>query len=518
MRRHHQHVDTFPFLAVLLCAMGSLILVLLVMDRRSKLVAQARANEQARRQVQDHARAHARLKADTEVKKKAQKVDWEKKRDALRARVDAEEKGLSEQLRQVQRQLAEAAARARQEVAIVRKLRQQLEEEKSRLAKQEQILAGTRKEAEEIVGKVAKADRSRAKLAGELVQLEKLIRELQTTRERDEQTYSVIPYHGKRGDNRSPIYIECAANGLVFHPDRFQLDSSAEEAIRTEIARRKAAQKDPPGSEARPYLMVLVRPDGIRRFYDLQAAIRGLSVDFGYELVNADWQFRFPDRHAKPSPAPAPAPAPASTPAPPVRLVNPEPVASGVGLTRPVPFGRELPSAPQAGSVVSSHRPTSRPAETGIETPSLLPGAGGSPKGTATPPKTGIRGEQGPRGGPAPLRPAQITGPRDWTVFVECKGEMIIVHPTQTQISIEHLNHNPAHNRFYQFVRQTIAKRHARVQPGDKPTRVQVRFLIHRDGERVFHRAYPLLETLPVDTSRYNLLPDEDVNRIIAGY
>src|ERR687884_615798 len=34
-RRQRLQVSTFPFLAVLLCAMGSLILLLLVMDRRA---------------------------------------------------------------------------------------------------------------------------------------------------------------------------------------------------------------------------------------------------------------------------------------------------------------------------------------------------------------------------------------------------------------------------------------------------------------------------------------------------
>ena len=34
-RRHKLEVSTFPFLAVLLCAMGSLILLLLVIDRRA---------------------------------------------------------------------------------------------------------------------------------------------------------------------------------------------------------------------------------------------------------------------------------------------------------------------------------------------------------------------------------------------------------------------------------------------------------------------------------------------------
>src|SRR5438067_4388286 len=38
-RRRHLEVSTFPFLAVLLCTMGSLILLLLVLDRRAKIVA-----------------------------------------------------------------------------------------------------------------------------------------------------------------------------------------------------------------------------------------------------------------------------------------------------------------------------------------------------------------------------------------------------------------------------------------------------------------------------------------------
>jgi len=36
-RRHKLEVSTFPFLAVLLCAMGALILLLLIMDRRAKI-------------------------------------------------------------------------------------------------------------------------------------------------------------------------------------------------------------------------------------------------------------------------------------------------------------------------------------------------------------------------------------------------------------------------------------------------------------------------------------------------
>ena len=40
-RRHVVQVDTFPFLAVLLCTMGALMLVLMFVDRRARVVARA---------------------------------------------------------------------------------------------------------------------------------------------------------------------------------------------------------------------------------------------------------------------------------------------------------------------------------------------------------------------------------------------------------------------------------------------------------------------------------------------
>ena len=46
-RRKHLEVSTFPFLAVLLCTMGSLILVLLAMDGKARKAALARSQEKA---------------------------------------------------------------------------------------------------------------------------------------------------------------------------------------------------------------------------------------------------------------------------------------------------------------------------------------------------------------------------------------------------------------------------------------------------------------------------------------
>src|SRR6059058_2558245 len=70
-RRHKLEVSTFPFLAVLLCAMGSLILLLLVIDRRAKAVARAKALAVAVKAEADDARAAADRAAELERRRHA---------------------------------------------------------------------------------------------------------------------------------------------------------------------------------------------------------------------------------------------------------------------------------------------------------------------------------------------------------------------------------------------------------------------------------------------------------------
>src|SRR5919204_3722110 len=70
-RRHKLEVSTFPFLAVLLCAMGSLILLLLVIDRRAKAVARAKALEAAMKAEAEDERAAAARAAELERRRQA---------------------------------------------------------------------------------------------------------------------------------------------------------------------------------------------------------------------------------------------------------------------------------------------------------------------------------------------------------------------------------------------------------------------------------------------------------------
>src|SRR5437016_3722328 len=100
-RRHKLEVSTFPFLAVLLCAMGSLILLLLVIDRRARAVAlakAARAAEEAAHRVeeQDSARVEAR------------RAELDRRRQALHALLLQQDQSLRDKAGKVKGQVESA--------------------------------------------------------------------------------------------------------------------------------------------------------------------------------------------------------------------------------------------------------------------------------------------------------------------------------------------------------------------------------------------------------------------------
>jgi hypothetical protein len=319
-RRKHLEVSTFPFLAVLLCAMGALILVLMAMDRKARQAAEARGKDEAAAAEAEYNRQVARRLREHEGKKRAQRQAWEKKRDALRTRVRAEEEALDRELHRVQAHLLEVARKLRAEQADLEQLRGVADKEKRRLAGQEQAVATARRESAQSSAKLTATDRARARLASELVDLEKSLKELAEARRRDASTWSVVPYRGKRGESRRPVYVECTAKGIIFHPDEQPLPPHGDlrGALRKRLARQQQRLEAMGVTDRRAYVMLLVRPDGMGRYYEIQAAARELGVDFGYEFVDADWVLRFPEDDSE-APLPLTARAPSAANAPPRR-------------------------------------------------------------------------------------------------------------------------------------------------------------------------------------------------------
>jgi hypothetical protein len=306
-RRHKLQVSTFPFLAVLLCAMGALLLVLLVMDRRAHAAALARAEQALRRTVGETTREAEARRSALETARKEANDARERNRGAEHARLASQVGEVEAEIQAVRDQMAKAAERLLAEQDEETVLKQKIEAEHDRVRVEEQSLV--RVHADEAT-RTAQSESSRqalTQMTGELARLERALTDLKAAREKEKNTYSVVPYNGKRGENRRPLYVECAAGEVIFHPDHLALaESRASSEVQAEVERRLVRQKQQlPSAQAAaftPYLMLLVRPDGVLSYYRLRESLRGLKIDFGYEFIDKDWVLDFPADDAAPTP------------------------------------------------------------------------------------------------------------------------------------------------------------------------------------------------------------------------
>ncbi len=373
-RRHGLRVETFPFLAVLLCAMGSLILLLLVMDRRAKAVARAKTLRKAAELVARHDEDGA-----------ARRAEWERRRQALHDQLAAEDRAVLDRLHGLRQDVDQATSRFGREENESRLLEQRLRAGKARLAALAAELTGQQQSVRRTAAQAQAAQDEASRLTASLEQLERTLAEVKAERKRQAETYSLVPYRGKHGDNRRPIYVECTADGVVLHPERTQVAASrlAGPDVRKEIERRLESR--PSGDK--PYLLMLVRPEGIVNYYAVLAGLQGLKAEYGYEFVDSAWVLDFAEERTTPQPwtaARAPLVDESSNPA---------------GPTRPRPRGMFPGDRPRsAPGVLTSN--TGGPGGTG-ESPT---GWSAAPAGQAAGGPGGSAQAVGGSGGSAPAR------------------------------------------------------------------------------------------------------------------
>ena len=296
--RNKLEVSTFPFLAVLLCAMGSLILILMVFDRRAKLAANERNRMAFEGKKTDRVAEINKLQQnhqDAQLVSAEQSTLAKGKFDELVSQgknLESKEEEIRNRLLQTQRKW-EALDK------WIRESRMRVDNKKERNHSVTKHLEMERHESQEALKKLTEKERELAELNSRLVALKKLLLDLKAGGLKPAESYSIVPYFGKRGESRKPIYVECAAGGVVFHPGVVAFGPEEGASIREELyhrARLLQENEAPNGSvPPTPFLLLLVRPEGIESYWKLQKLLRSDKVDFGYELIDGDWKLDFPD-------------------------------------------------------------------------------------------------------------------------------------------------------------------------------------------------------------------------------
>jgi len=261
-------ISLFPFLAVLLCTMGSLLVLLVLFSRSAQRSDEAAVADAARRQEEELTLA----------------------RDELAWRLD--------QLRGVRERTAADLASARLQLAGVEDGAREMVDEIESLERTAAALAGEADQGDA-------GEQSLEELEGRLAEAK---REVDAAREAAADrppAYAVVPYEGPAGTHRRPLYIECSIDGVFLQPEGIRLGpgdfegppgpgnplASALRAAREHLASGAGESGDP---AVQPYPLLLVRPSGVMAYYAAREALQSWGSDFGYQFIDEDWTLSFP--------------------------------------------------------------------------------------------------------------------------------------------------------------------------------------------------------------------------------
>jgi hypothetical protein len=289
-RRQGLAPTLFPFLAVLVCTLGTLILLL-------ALVAQ-NAGE-------------AIASADKMPTSEAESPDAAADLGPTPEQI-AQAEALAEASEQIEREIREAAWHRQQTIKMRDQQTADLEARRDRRAHLEDHVRRLRLELESLTteveatidqqGDVAKVQETLDKLLLEIDSEKEAIGNLQAELQSETPRIVIVPHKGPNGTDRRPVYIECGKDGVLIQPGNIRISQAEleprtgfpnplEAALRT--IRLHATQTY--GDEIAPYPLLVVRPDGIKSYGIARAAMNNWDDQFGYELVPAEVDLAFPE-------------------------------------------------------------------------------------------------------------------------------------------------------------------------------------------------------------------------------
>lgn len=321
-------VTLFPFLAVLLCTIGALVLMLVVVSAgiRKDAVATAKhksaeARPEADRQGSSEQNGAAEIVLENRTPDSAEELPKHARQpiDPLFAqeppdsplkaappRTLAELAELERTAEELKARVADRSAKLRNVNVKTQALLQQLRTVKAQQEDLEQAIIRTASERKKL-----------EQSAGELrVENQQIIEWLDESRrlisEHAEQllspVHSIVPYDGQTGTVRRPIIIECVDDVVRFEAEQVEIPVAVLQRFSPEqnpllagvqalsgywMAKEQIA--DPEQRPRKPYALILVRPSGAEAFSSAVFALDGIVGDFGYELVESDFQYELPE-------------------------------------------------------------------------------------------------------------------------------------------------------------------------------------------------------------------------------
>ncbi|MCA9049011.1 MAG: hypothetical protein KDA89_09810 [Planctomycetaceae bacterium] len=313
-RASQSSVSLFPFLAVLVCTMGALILLLLVNTRRIQNNQRRIAEEVARIESLRAGESGLEVFPDEEtflIQPPPKDVESPgEDRSALRTEKQSELDELNhrlqqEQLRQfdLQQQITDAEERLKrvseesdavtyqQQVRNLAELREQHDELRDSLREKTDHLSRLQEELDASSERAETAQRMLRERQSALISLRKIVQERQANGDVGTDA-TVIEFSNSTGTRRDPVIIDVSDAGFEFLPSRIRVTPEEMQGFPANdnplvsgvlAAHQARGQSD---TAAKPYVLLLVRPTGSLAFYAAQRVLTDSGIHFGYELLD----------------------------------------------------------------------------------------------------------------------------------------------------------------------------------------------------------------------------------------
>ncbi|WP_166825247.1 hypothetical protein [Thalassoroseus pseudoceratinae] len=336
-----ESVSLFPFLAVLVCAMGALIFLLIVTTRRIRHQAIAKVEAQREAELEAASAAQPKIvpvplpieepvrtglppwpgtvilgnvqptpfdvplpQAEPEPPRELPPpppIEW------FIRRPDPPDPNISlrEKLKELQglrkAWQSEVARRADKSEQFVAR-RKQIDSEVEKLEKSLQVIEATASADAQLANELAaRIERVR----GQLAKTDQQIAATRRVAANSPTKFAITPFDGRTGTNMRPVLIELTGQGVRFVPENVALTPEQFEGYTNEVNPLLAGTKAlleywselsrrSGGAEPEPYVMLIVRPSGAE-FFNARNLLAALERPIGYELLEENLPLDLPE-------------------------------------------------------------------------------------------------------------------------------------------------------------------------------------------------------------------------------
>ncbi|MEZ5944605.1 MAG: hypothetical protein R3C18_24725 [Planctomycetaceae bacterium] len=332
----------FPFLAVLMCTMGALILILLVTTRRIRTQAIAQKQQETlqatietetpeppkltpvavvptlhvppvpqmpvlpRREVDEPVLPEVTEEPPGPTAAELARQEYE----ARLAQRNFQEQKLNEQMRARLAGLhAEYSERAKQLTADQHNWLAAQNETNSLMADVRQLQNSNRQmeqSLKELAAQNAALQQKKSEQEQQLAQLGKNQQQLVEDQKNRQPRIALVAHDPQAGTNRQPILIECRADSFHFPSEGVSIsaadcngflpdDNPLRAGVEALVEFQKRTQSAGNGNSEKPYVLLVIRPGGTTGFYVARKLLEGTEAEAGYELVLDEDEMAWPE-------------------------------------------------------------------------------------------------------------------------------------------------------------------------------------------------------------------------------